>query len=69
MNVYMALAPPWAQILPQPPPAAKFTMIAIRFDQRTLEASGQLGARISTTRREQKSRPGDRAGYQEGGTQ
>lgn len=43
MKVYMALAPPWAQIRPPPPPAAKFPMNVIRYDQRTLEVSGQLG--------------------------
>ena len=47
MNIYMALAPPWAQILPQPPPAAKTTEDMIRRDdQRTVMASGQLGATI-----------------------
>lgn len=39
--------PPWAQVLPQPPPAAKTTEEMIRrADQRTVMASGQLGATI-----------------------
>ena len=39
--------PPWAQIRPQPPPAAKFPDRVIRHDdQRTVMASGQLGATI-----------------------
>lgn len=47
MQLYMALAPPWAQILPQPPPAAKFPDRVIQHDdQRTVMASGQLGATI-----------------------
>ena len=38
--------PPWAQIRPQPPPAAKFPDRVIRHDdQRTVMASGQLGLR------------------------
>lgn len=46
MQLYMALAPPWAQILPQPPPAAKFTVTKIRiFRRRYVEAIGQPGAR------------------------
>lgn len=37
--------PPWAQIRPQPPPAAKFPDRVNRHDdQRTVMASGQLGA-------------------------
>lgn len=45
MKIYMALAPPWAQVLPQPPPAAKFSGTQIRHvEQRTLEVGGQLGA-------------------------
>lgn len=37
--------PPWAQVLPQPPPAAKFTVRMSRAVQRTVKAIGQLGAR------------------------
>lgn len=44
MQLYMALAPPMAQILPQPPPAAKFTVRMIRVEQRNVKAIGQLGA-------------------------
>lgn len=41
--------PPWAQIRPQPPPAAKYTEGMIRYDdQRTVMASGQLGAAITS---------------------
>ena len=47
MKLYMAIAPPWAQILPQPPPAAKsLTGTNGQIDQRAVKASGQLGARI-----------------------
>lgn len=38
--------PPWAQIMPQPPPAAKF-INPDRILQRTVKASGQLGAAIN----------------------
>lgn len=44
MNVYMAFAPPWAQVLPKPPPSAKITQTEIRPYQRALEARGRLGA-------------------------
>ncbi len=37
--------PPWAKILPQPPPAAK-SVNRDRSLQRTVKASGQLGAAI-----------------------
>lgn len=48
MMNYMSLAPPWAQVQPQPPPAAKYTGGVIReFDQRTVEVGGQLGATIT----------------------
>lgn len=46
MELYMALAPPWAQALPQPPPAAlgnKGMRIGMD-EQRTVKASGQPGA-------------------------
>lgn len=41
--------PPWAKIRPQPPPAAKFPDRVIQHDdQRTVMASGQLGAAITS---------------------
>lgn len=45
MKVYMALAPPWAQILPQPPPAAKYIPADVdRNDtQHALEVCGCCG--------------------------
>lgn len=44
MNLYMALAPPWAQVLPQPPPAAKFTIPKIRpARRRIVEVNGPAG--------------------------
>ncbi len=46
MQMYLALAPPWAQILPQPHPAAKYVNHDRRL-QRTVMASGQLGATIT----------------------
>ena len=49
MQLYMALAPPWAQILPQPPPAAKFNVRMIRVEQRNVKAIGQLGALSSVS--------------------
>ena len=40
---------PWAQIRPQRPPAAKFPDRVIQHDdQRTVMASGQLGAAITS---------------------
>lgn len=47
MEIDMALAPSWAQILPQPPPAAKYTIgDTIRmFDRRTVEVGGGWGHR------------------------
>lgn len=45
MKLYMALAPPWAQILAQPPPVPKVIVGEVTaIHQRTLEVSGQLGA-------------------------
>lgn len=49
MEAYMALAPFWAQVLPQPPPAAKYTNgEEIRmFDRRAVEVGGGWGAQCS----------------------
>ena len=60
MQLYMALAPPWAQILPQPPPAAKFNFRMIRVEQRNVKAIGQLGvlSSVSTTMNLHQSGPG-----------
>ena len=43
MNIYMALAPPWAQALPQPPPAATYTQWIGRSRQHTVKAGGGWG--------------------------
>lgn len=45
MEIYMILTPSWAQALPQPPPAAKFTGgDTIRmFDRHTVEVGGGWG--------------------------
>lgn len=39
----MALAPPWAQVLPQPPPAAKRERRQDALNQRTVEAGDCWG--------------------------
>ena len=47
MMNYMSLAPPWAQALPQPPPAAgTYTKWIGRSRQHTVEAGGGWGRRI-----------------------
>ena len=44
MNIYMALAPPWAQALPQPPPGVFICVVTDRrIDQHTVEAGGSWG--------------------------
>ena len=46
MQLYMVLAPPWAQALPQPPPAARtYTQRIRRGRQHTVEAGGSWGRR------------------------
>lgn len=53
MMNYMSLAPPWAQALPQPPPAAMFTGgeavkdATSMVEQRTVEAGGGWGANLN----------------------
>ena len=48
MIVYIALAPLWAQALAQPPPEPKLLTVSYgSSDQRTVMASGQLGAPIN----------------------
>lgn len=46
MKNYMCLAPPWAQALPQPPPAARtYTGWIRRRCQHTVKAGGSWGRR------------------------
>ena len=48
MMNYMSLAPPWAQALPQPPPAAgTYTKWIGRSRQHTVEAGGSWGRKIN----------------------
>ncbi len=65
MKSYMCLAPPWAQILPQPPPTAKYIVwdVICIDTQHALEVCGCCGGTDNKTRANPP--PGSRGASQE----